>query len=159
MEGKRFSLTSRYGHLFGGKLKQLEGPRPTLSFDHEFTQGVDVLYDNIYGLTALRYNLSTQIPDGVGDEKIKWNLDWEGREKGKEYHETGEFHIARWEQKWRGGFFSCNGFDMTVPEGTVKQLGFDNVWKHLNSIHDESALHILIWGGDQVPCSLNLGLT
>lgn len=104
-------------------------------------------------MTALRYNINTQIPDGTGDEKIGWNMVWDGKEKGKEYHNTGVFHIARWDQKWRGGFFSCNGFDMTVPEGTVKDLGFDNVWKHLNSVHKETPLHILIWGGDQVRMS------
>src|SRR5579862_3534147 len=102
-------------------------------------------------MTALRYNISTKIPDGTGDEKIGWSLDWHGKETGKDFQNTGQFHIPKWEQKWRGGFFSCNGFDMTVPEGTVKDFGFDNVWKHLNSVHKESPLHLLIWGGDQVP--------
>jgi hypothetical protein len=127
----------------------LGGPRPELSFSGEFSQDVDVLYENIFGMTALRYNLSTKIADGTGDQKISWKLSWNGPKKG--LHECeGLFHIARWEQRWRGGFFSCNGFDMTVPEGTVKDLGFDNVWKHLNSVHKESPFHILIWGGDQV---------
>ena len=121
-----------------------------MSFDHEFAQTLDVLYDNIFGMTALRYNISTKIPDGTGDEKIGWSLDWHGKETGKDFQNTGQFHIPKWEQKWRGGFFSCNGFDMTVPEGTVKDFGFDNVWKHLNSVHKESPLHLLIWGGDQV---------
>jgi hypothetical protein len=96
-------------------------------------------------MTALRYDISTFIEDGMGDEKIGWTLSWQDSHKS-----NGAFRIPRWEQKWRGGFFSCNGFDMTVPEGTVKDLGFDNVWKHLNSVHDETPFHILIWGGDQV---------
>lgn len=113
-------------------------------------QDVDVLYEDVFGMTALRYNLSTKIEDGTGDQKISWKLSRKGAKKGTLECE-GFFHIARWEQRWRGGFFSCNGFDMTVPEGTVKDLGFDNVWKHLNSVHKESPFHILIWGGDQVP--------
>ena len=128
-----------------------------MSFDCEFAQDVDVLYEDVFGMTALRYNLSTKIEDGTGDQKITWKLSWKGSKKGALECE-GSFHIARWEQRWRGGFFSCNGFDMTVPEGTVKDLGFDNVWKHLNSVHKESPFHILIWGGDQVPLMRGKGL-
>jgi hypothetical protein len=116
-----------------------------LSFDHEFEIDCEVLYQDIFGMTALRYNISTIIEDGTGDEKIGWTLTWQNGHESK-----SAFRIPRWEQKWRGGFFSCNGFDMTVPEGTVKDLGFDNVWKHLNSVHDETPFHILVWGGDQV---------
>lgn len=101
-------------------------------------------------MTALRYNINTMIEDGTGDVKVGWTLNWDGSDAQKEHQNTGLFNIPRWDQKWRGGFFSCNGFDMTVPEGTVKDLGFDNVWKHLNSIHNESPFHILVWGGDQV---------
>lgn len=28
--------------------------------------------------------------------------------------------------------------------------GFEGVWKHLNSIHQNSPLHILSYGGDQI---------
>jgi hypothetical protein len=101
-------------------------------------------------MTALRYNINTTIGEGIGDDKIAWTLTWENTTNGDRRQDKGLFHIPRWDQKWRGGSFSCNGFDMTVPEGTVKDLGYDNVWRHLNSVHSESPLHILIWGGDQV---------
>lgn len=42
------------------------------------------------------------------------------------------------------------GFDETVPQETVELLGFDNVWKHLTSVHKETPMHLLIWGGDQI---------
>jgi hypothetical protein len=125
------------------------GPPPELSFDHEFSQDCEVLWENVFGLTALRYNISTTILEGTKDEKVAWTLKWAGT-KGNEHHDTDYFHIPQWDQKWRGGFFSCNGFDMTVPEGTVKSLGFDNVWKHLNSVHNKTPFHVLVWGGDQV---------
>jgi hypothetical protein len=153
MERKRSRLAPRLVTFMSpekGKLR-VGGPRPELSFDHEFEQDCHVLYEDIFGMTALRYNISTIIEDGTGDEKIGWSITWQ---KGHESH--GAFHIPRWEQKWRGGFFSCNGFDMTVPEGTVKDLGFDNVWKHLNSVHEETPFHILIWGGDQVESPFGL---
>lgn len=126
------------------------GSRPKLSFDKEFNQDCDVLWEDIFGMTALRYNINTMIEDGTGDVKVGWTLNWDGSDAQKEHQNTGLFNIPRWNQKWRGGFFSCNGFDMTVPEGKVKDLGFDNVWKHLNSVHNESPFHILVWGGDQV---------
>ena len=45
---------------------------------------------------------------------------------------------------------SHKGFDMYVGEGVVKDFGFDNVWKHMNSIHKASPFHCLILGGDQI---------
>lgn len=131
-------------------LTSQDGPRPTLSFDKEFKQTCEVLYEDVFGMTALRYNINTMIEDGTGDVKVGWTLAWEGSDGQQQHKNSGLFNIPRWDQKWRGGFFSCNGFDMTVPEGTVKDLGFDNVWKHLNSVHNESPFHILVWGGDQV---------
>lgn len=50
---------------------------------------------------------------------------------------------------WQRLIFS-QGFDESVPQETVELLGFDNVWKHLNSVHKESPMHLLIWGGDQI---------
>jgi hypothetical protein len=110
-------------------------------------------------MTALRYNISTKIEDGVGDQRINWSLTWQNAKRAL-HDNAGRFFIARWDQKWRGGFFSCNGFDMYVPEASAKDLGFDNVWKHLNSINDLAPLHTLIWGGDQVriPPTVNIAL-
>jgi hypothetical protein len=125
------------------------GQRPTLKFEAEVLQTCDVLYDDIYGMTALRYNITSKVEDGVGDQRINWSLIWQNA-KGDPDENTGRFFIARWDQKWRGGFFSCNGFDMYVPEENAKDLTFDNVWKHLNSVNEQAPLHILIWGGDQV---------
>ncbi|CAF2727286.1 unnamed protein product [Rotaria sp. Silwood2] len=49
----------------------------------------------------------------------------------------------------RGGFFSCNGFDAYVPEQVASNFTYSNVWNHLLSIHEETSLHLLLWGGDQ----------
>ena len=97
-------------------------------------------------MTALRFNISTRIVDGEGDEAITWNLDWDNPVNQENHKSEGTFYIPHLEQKWRGEFFSCNGFDMTVPEGTVDRLGFDNVWKHVNSVNAESPLHIFDLG-------------
>lgn len=120
---------------------------PVMDFpNYEVGQSSTVLYEDVFGMTALRLDITIPIPDGQGDEKIEWTMT---------YPHTGEkrnnsFHIARWEQKIRGGFFSCNGFDETVPQETVELLGFDNVWRHLNSVHEQSPMHLLVWGGDQI---------
>lgn len=94
-------------------------------------------------MIALRFDLSMPIPDGQGDQNVTWTM------KFKDETSSDTFHIAKWDQKWRGGFNSCNGFDETVPTESIETLGFDNVWKHLNSVHKESPMHVLIWGGDQ----------
>ena len=59
-------------------LTWLGGPRPKLWFDTEFTQDCDVLYDVVFGITAVRYNINTIIEDGTGDVKVGWTLTWEG---------------------------------------------------------------------------------
>ena len=41
---------------------------------------------------------------------------------------------------------SYGGFDMTVPERIVKNLGFDDVLKQLNHLNDEAPIHILVLG-------------
>ncbi|KAL8292292.1 hypothetical protein RQP46_001758 [Phenoliferia psychrophenolica] len=123
-------------------------PTPRLSWDHPLANEdePDVLYENIFNFVATRHQLAFKIPEGVGYERIGWTLVKDG---GRE-EETGAFHIPKWDAPWRGAFFSCNGFDETVTEGVVKDFGFDNVWKHLNSVHDETPLNLMIWGGDQI---------
>jgi hypothetical protein len=111
--------------------------KPKLNYNWE------ILYDNICNMRAYRINISIELRDGEGDDEIHWKIDWGN------HLTNGIFRIARYNQKWRGGFFSCNGFDATVPEQTRSDLTFSNVWTHLNSIHDETPLHLLLWGGDQ----------
>ncbi|KAK4697921.1 hypothetical protein P7C70_g8134, partial [Phenoliferia sp. Uapishka_3] len=122
-------------------------PTPSLTFDHEVVHQdeADILYKDIFGYVATRHQLSFSIPDGMGDEMIGWTLETQGVAK-----DQGSWAIPKWDQAWRGGFFSCNGFDETITEGVVQDFGFDNVWKHLNSVHAETPLHLTIWGGDQI---------
>ncbi|CAF3489879.1 unnamed protein product [Rotaria sp. Silwood1] len=103
----------------------------------------EVLYDNLSDMQIYRINISIELRQGEGDDEIKWKINW------GDYITEGLFCIARYNQKWRGGFFSCNGFDATVTESAKSKLKFENVWDHLNSIHAETPLHLLIWGGDQ----------
>ena len=119
--------------------------RPTIEFSSEVRVEYDweILYDNICNMRAYRINISIELREGEGDDKIHWKINWGN------YSTDGLFHIARYNQKWRGGFFSCNGFDATVPEQKKSDLTFGDVWEHLNSVHDETPLHILLWGGDQ----------
>lgn len=118
-----------------------------MEFPHyHVSQSTTVLYEDVFNMTAIRLDITMPIPDGFGDEKIDWTLTYPHNNTKR----ANKFHIARWGQKIRGGFFSCNGFDETVPQETVDLLGFDNVWRHLNSVHEESPMHLLIWGGDQI---------
>ena len=119
--------------------------RPKIEFrcqpklDHDW----EILYDNLFDLRVYRINLSIELRSGEGDDEIHWKIDW------KDHTSEGLFRIARCNQKWRGGFFSCNGFDASVPEQEKSKLKFGNVWEHLNATHAETPLHLLIWGGDQ----------
>lgn len=167
----QFTTTYNDRHVWRGSALTLhrhdgrDKPRPRFTLDHDMVSPatedpIDVLYEDVFGMTALRHDICINIPDGAGDEVIGWTLEWEGEKR------TGSFHIARWEQRWRGGANSCNGFDETVPDETIKNFGFDGVWKHLNSVHQESPLHgafvrtghgwiaqigtVLFYGGDQV---------
>jgi hypothetical protein len=103
----------------------------------------EVLYENLFDLRAYRVNLFIKIRPGEGDDKIIWKIDWGDKKT------DGSFFIARSDQQWRGGFFSCNGFDAYVPEETASDLTYSNVWNHLLSVHEENPLHLLLWGGDQ----------
>lgn len=120
-------------------------PAPTLSFSCPVQQHVDVLYEELFGMQALRFNLELDVEDGVGDQRVEWTLTWKGQQQ-----KQGAWHVPRRQQKWRGGSHSCNGFDETVPEGTIADLGFNDVWRHLNSVHEDTPLHFLIYGGDQI---------
>ena len=120
-------------------------PQPKLTFisDVKVDYEWETLYENIFDLRAYRINLYIEIRNGEGDEKIIWNIDWGDKKT------DGSFYIAHRNQKWRGGFFSCNGFDAYVPEQVVSNLTYSNVWDHLLSVHEEKPLHLLLWGGDQ----------
>jgi hypothetical protein len=103
----------------------------------------EVLYDNIFDLRAYRVNLFIELRPGEGDDKVIWKIDWGDKKT------DGSFIIARCDQKWRGGFFSCNGFDAYVSEEVASNLTYSNVWNHLLSVHEETPFHLLLWGGDQ----------
>jgi hypothetical protein len=126
-------------------LRDVSFDQPKIEFfcEPKLDSNWEILYDNIFNMRVYRINLSIELRDGEGDDEIRWKIDW------GDFITDGLFHIARYHQKWRGGFFSCNGFDATVPEQTKSDLTFGDVWEHLNSIHDETPLHLLLWGGDQ----------
>ncbi|CAF0795217.1 unnamed protein product [Adineta ricciae] len=125
--------------------REISYDRPQIEFTSEAKLDFnwEILYDNIFNMRAYRVNISIELRHGDGDDRIGWKIDWSDRIT------EGAFHIARYNQKWRGGFFSCNGFDATVSEQAKSHLIFENVWEHLNSIHGQVSLHLLIWGGDQ----------
>jgi hypothetical protein len=144
----QFLTTDLHKMLWFGSaliLRDISYDQPKIEFFSEpkLDYNWEVLYDNICNMRAYRINISIELRDGEGDDDIHWKIDWGDRLT------DGLFRIARYNQKWRGGFFSCNGFDATVPEQTKSDLTFGDVWEHLNSIHDETPLHILLWGGDQ----------
>jgi hypothetical protein len=103
----------------------------------------EILYKNLFNMCAYRVNLFIELRSGEGDDKIIWKIDWGDQTT------DGRFFIARSDQKWRGGFFSCNGFDAYVPEEIASSLTYSSVWEHLLSVHEETPLHLLLWGGDQ----------
>lgn len=119
--------------------------RPTIEFhsDAKVDYQWEILYENIFDLCAYRVHLFIELRDGEGDEKISWKINWGDKET------NGSFIIARRDQKWRGGFFSCNGFDAYVPEQVASNLTYSDVWNHLLSVHEETPFHLLLWGGDQ----------
>jgi hypothetical protein len=88
-------------------------PRPEIEL-HRFGEKVDcdycMLYDNLFDMRIYRINISIPLHDGDGDDEIKWKINW------GDHITQGSFYIARYNQKWRGGFFSCNGFDATVSQ-------------------------------------------
>ncbi|CAF3425033.1 unnamed protein product [Rotaria sp. Silwood1] len=120
--------------------------RPTIEFIAQVKIAYDweILYENLFNMRAYRINLNIELCQGYDDEKISWKIHWGN-------HSTnGSFYIAQYNQKWRGAFFSCNGFDATVSEETALNLTYNAVWNHMLPIHDKNPFHILLWGGDQV---------
>lgn len=85
---------------------------------------------------------------GEGDTTISWKVVWPHEDKDH-YLEEGQIAVPRLDAQWRGGFLSCNGFDATVPVSLAESLTYTNVWSHLGSVHKETPLNLLIWGGDQ----------
>jgi hypothetical protein len=118
-------------------------PNIEFVYDAKVDHDWEILYENLFDLCIYRVNIFIELRPGEGDDKIIWKVDWGDKKT------DGSFFIARRDQKWRGGFFSCNGFDAYVPEQVVSNLTHSNVWNHLLSIHEETPLHLLLWGGDQ----------
>eukprot|EP00798_Chlamydomonas_sp_ICE-L_P031952 gene31952-33736_t len=60
-----------------------------------------------------------------------------------------KFYIAGYDQKWRWGFHSCNGFH--VPAAEKKYGGIKKLWKDVLQNHTpKNPLHIMMGGGDQL---------
>lgn len=139
----------------------------------------DCLEEDIFGMVAWRLNVEIRLRDGSGNDEVRWTVDWGNKSSQKPSQSTGGksglegvadvsdetvekaaphaedtmskgiWTVPRWDQKWRFGFNSCNGFDVTVPKARAHNLTYDNVWNHLHSVHVETPLHFLVWGGDQ----------
>ncbi|CAF3163824.1 unnamed protein product [Rotaria sp. Silwood2] len=119
--------------------------QPTIEFTAKVKVDYDweILYEDLFDMRAYRINLNIELPKGNADEKINWIINW------GDYSTNGQFHIAQYDQKWRGAFFSCNGFDATVSKEIALGLTYDTVWNHLLSCHEQNPFHLLVWGGDQ----------
>ncbi|CAF1165445.1 unnamed protein product [Rotaria sp. Silwood1] len=119
--------------------------QPSIDFNAKVKVDLDweFLYEDLFDMRAYRINLNIDLPQGKGDEKICWTIDW------GDYITNGMFHIAQYDQKWRGAFFSCNGFDATVSKEVALGLTYNSVWNHLLSVHEKTPFHLLVWGGDQ----------
>ncbi|CAF0949117.1 unnamed protein product [Rotaria sordida] len=126
-------------------LRHVSYDQPTIEFTAKVKVAYDweILYENLFDMRVYRINLNIELPNGNDDEKICWTINW------GDYSTNGFFHIAQYDQKWRGGFFSCNGFDATVTKEVALGLTYNSVWNHLLSCHEENPFHLLIWGGDQ----------
>ncbi|CAF1083207.1 unnamed protein product [Rotaria sp. Silwood1] len=120
--------------------------RPNIEFTSEAKLDYDweILYDNIFDMRAYRINLYIELRNSNDDEKICWKIDW------GDYSTNGLFYIAQYDQKWRGAFFSCNGFDIAMSKQVISDMTYSTVWNHLHSVHEKTPLHLLLWGGDQV---------
>jgi hypothetical protein len=119
--------------------------QPKIEFicDAKINYNWEILYENLFNLRAYRVNIFIELRSGEGDDKVIWKIDWGDKKT------DGLFHIARRDQKWRGGFFSCNGFGVAVSKNIPSNMTYSNVWNHLLSVHEETPLHVLLWGGDQ----------
>ena len=70
---------------------------PALSFEYDVQQEMTTLYEDVFDMTALRYDISMPIPDGFGDQAVTWTLNYRGQTS------RDTFYIPKWDQKWRGG--------------------------------------------------------
>lgn len=122
---------------------------PKLHFTSENDLRVDqqweVLDENFFDFCLYRVNLSLPLLDGEKNEPIDWRLEWRDGESS-----AGRLFVPQLKQRWRGAFFSCNGFDYTVEETIKRNLTYSNVWNHLLGEHEKNPFHLLIWGGDQI---------
>jgi hypothetical protein len=129
---------------FGSALifRHISFERPTIEFHSKpkLDFSWELFYEKLFNMQIYRINISIEFPNGEGDDEINWKINW------GDHISKGLFHIARYNQKWRGGFFSCNGFDASVTEEEKSKFKPGNVWEHLYSIHAETPLHLLIWG-------------
>ncbi|ORY84400.1 hypothetical protein BCR37DRAFT_391981 [Protomyces lactucae-debilis] len=108
----------------------------------------ETLYEDMFGMTCWRLHLEVETLSGIGETTVSWLCTWPHEEK-EDFTEKGRFVVPHQDGVWRGGFFSCNGFDATVPTNLAQSLTYTQVWNHLGSVHLEKPMHLLIWGGDQ----------
>jgi hypothetical protein len=115
-----------------------------------------ILYQDLFGYNAIRIQLQVSMLEGNGSQKIEYRVTWRECDTinparvNTSHIDEGAFHVPNWEENVRAGFFSCNGFDSSVTEERAQHFGFDDVWKHLNSVNDQTPMHLVVAGGDQV---------
>ena len=125
--------------------RHVSSDQPKIEFisDAKVDSKWEILHENLFNLRAYRINLFIELRSGEGNDQVIWKIDWGDRKS------DGSFHVARHTQKWRGGFFSCNGFGVVVSKDIPANMTYSNVWDHLLSVHEETPFHLLLWGGDQ----------
>lgn len=126
-------------------------PEPKLEIFNETTrQNTQVLYEYLYGYRVLRVQLETPMPSGKGVLPISYQCTFQIPSLVVAQQNSGVYHVPHWDEPPKAGFFSCNGFDSSVTEERAQHFGFDDVWKHFNSVHDGTPMHLVVGGGDQV---------
>ena len=60
------------------------------------------------------------------------------------------FFVPGVAQKWRWGYYSCNGFHDHEKEREMG--GIQPLWRDVLHCHEAQPLHVLIGGGDQLYC-------
>eukprot|EP00798_Chlamydomonas_sp_ICE-L_P007892 gene7892-1102_t len=125
--------------------------RPTLTFrDTLGTKNETLLtaehLDHFMGFNFWRFEL--RIECGVPERSIEY---WIKHSTDgmctpiKKYR----FHVPGIEQKWRWGFYSCNGFHNSVHQEGRYQ-GIQPLWRDVGYCHEQHPMHVMVGGGDQL---------
>ncbi len=62
------------------------------------------------------------------------------------------FHVPGVAEKWRWGFYSCNGLANHPLDINKAEEGVHSLWKDVLHCHQQLPLHAMIGGGDQICC-------